>query len=742
MKKLFLTLLGGSLAASLTAQTIVVKQWDFNSVEFNSPTIGTLRPTDGMGYPAETSGGVSQQFGQVSVATGSSDPNTLDNSHWRLGTVANAGGFPTATNANKTAGAQFRINTSGYGNLLLMWDQENSATASRYWRLQYTTNNGVDWLDTPHVITANHIGQPNPSTDTPTWQIGLTADLSTLEGADNNPDFGIRLVAEFEATATGSGTNAYVANRPGSNYGVNGTLWLDMVTLFGDDLDPNNQWPIITAIPDVSTLMGDATEPLPFDIFDAETPVDDLVLTTHSSNPTLFSSITLGGSGGQRTVTVTPAANQTGSAIVTVRVKDAGNKISESNFRVTVFAAPVLTRIFPAVTDAATPVTNTFSIINLPGDPGSWTLSATSSVQEIVANANIVIEGSDTNRTIIVTPEANAPLGDTVISVRATSGSDVAQTNFVVRIAPDVIVGWDLSVVSSNTPVTSIPVTTAAEGLEVSDLGRGPGLGNSGLGQGFAANRWNNVNSAYQPSTANRANAISRGDYFEFSVTVAAGKSLSLAALDAAMRRSALNAPLNFEWQYSFDNFETPGVTILPRGLAWSVLGLTNSSTFQYLGRTSTPEAANVQMYDWVIKDVGGRPNQTSSPGDPIPTIDLASIPELQNIVGPKTITFRLYGWGNANTADSNTVAFGRVHGPRLRGTIGEAPITPELSIELVGSNIRISWPTSAAGFTLKSTTSLSPAVWNDAGGTLTVEGDQNVVTLPATGTQFFRLEQ
>ncbi len=742
MKKLFLTLLGGSLAASLTAQTIVVKQWDFNSVEFNSPTIGTLRPTDGMGYPAETSGGVSQQFGQVSVATGSSDPNTLDNSHWRLGTVANAGGFPTATNANKTAGAQFRINTSGYGNLLLMWDQENSATASRYWRLQYTTNNGVDWLDTPHVITANHIGQPNPSTDTPTWQIGLTADLSTLEGADNNPDFGIRLVAEFEATATGSGTNAYVANRPGSNYGVNGTLWLDMVTLFGEDLDPNNQWPIITAIPDVSTLMGDATEPLPFDIFDAETPVDDLVLTTHSSNPTLFSSITLGGSGGQRTVTVTPAANQTGSAIVTVRVKDAGNKISESNFRVTVFAAPVLTRIFPAVTDAATPVTNTFSIINLPGDPGSWTLSATSSVQEIVANANIVIEGSDTNRTIIVTPEANAPLGDTVISVRATSGSDVAQTNFVVRIAPDVIVGWDLSVVSSNTPVTSIPVTTAAEGLEVSDLGRGPGLGNSGLGQGFAANRWNNVNSAYQPSTANRANAISRGDYFEFSVTVAAGKSLSLAALDAAMRRSALNAPLNFEWQYSFDNFETPGVTILPRGLAWSVLGLTNSSTFQYLGRTSTPEAANVQMYDWVIKDVGGRPNQTSSPGDPIPTIDLASIPELQNIVGPKTITFRLYGWGNANTADSNTVAFGRVHGPRLRGTIGEAPITPELSIELVGSNIRISWPTSAAGFTLKSTTSLSPAVWNDAGGTLTVEGDQNVVTLPATGTQFFRLEQ
>jgi hypothetical protein len=188
------------------------------------------------------------------------------------------------------------------------------------------------------------------------------------------------------------------------------------------------------------------------------------------------------------------------------------------------------------------------------------------------------------------------------------------------------------------------------------------------------------------------------------------------------------------------DNFATPGITILPRGLVWSVLGLTNSSTFQYLGRTSPTAPASVLPYDWLVKDVGGRPDTTTTPGDSIPTIDLTGIPELQNLNGPATVTFRLYGWGNASTADSNTASLGRMNGPRLRGTIGNAP--PSLNIELVGGNIRVIWPTSAAGYSLQSTTSLSPASWGAAGGALTVEGDNNVVTLPATGTQFFRLQQ
>jgi len=80
--------------------------------------------------------------------------------------------------------------------------------------------------------------------------------------------------------------------------------------------------------------------------------------------------------------------------------------------------------------------------------------------------------------------------------------------------------------------------------------------------------------------------------------------------------------------------------------------------------------------------------------------------------------------------------------GPRLRGSIGEAVIVPTLTIALVGADIRITWPVDAAGFVLKTSSSLAPADWADVAATPTVEGDQNVVTLPATGTQFFRLEK
>src|SRR6185295_7652373 len=102
---------------------------------------------------------------------------------------------------------------------------------SRYWRIQYTTNAGSTWLDATNIIVANPIGNPDPNTDTPIWQLSLTADFSALANVNDNTNFGFRFVSEFESTATGSGTNGYIANRTNSAYGVNGTLWLDMVTV-------------------------------------------------------------------------------------------------------------------------------------------------------------------------------------------------------------------------------------------------------------------------------------------------------------------------------------------------------------------------------------------------------------------------------------------------------------------------------------------------------------------------------
>lgn len=744
MNKLLLTLLGG-LAAGLTAQAATVKQWDFNSLDFDAlPGTGTLRPVGGIGAPAEAMGGVGQQFGQVSVVSGYSDPNTLDNTHWRLGTVGTSGGFPAVTNANKTAGTQFRINTSGYGNIQLTWDQENSATASRYWRLQYTTTGGAAWLDATNVITANSIGNPNPETDTPTWQLGLTANLSAIPGANDNPDFGVRLVSEFEFTATGAGTNAYVANRVTNNYSVNGTLWLDMFTVSGDDLDLNNQWPVVTALADQVILSGQASPQQTITIFDAETSVESLVVTAHSSNPTLVNTFTLGGSSAERTIVATPAVGQTGTALISVRVKDAGNKITESTFRLTVVAAPSISRIFPSVISWDAPVTNNFTVFNLPNDPATWTVTATSSDTNLVAPAGLILSGTDSNRTIAVIPEANA-LGDVTITVTASSGGFDATTNFLVRLAPDYVVEWDVSVITSNTAVTTLPPTSVAPELVVADLSRGPGIAASGLTSGFAANRWNNPNSAFSPSTANRANALTRGDYYQFAITIPAGKTLALAALDASLRRSALNAPLNFEWQYSLDGFATAGVTILPRGPVWSVLGLTNGTTFQYQGRTSGTAPGSVLPYDWMVKDVPGRTDTATTPGDAIGTIDLSLVGSLQNLNGPATVTFRLYGWGNASTADSNTTSLGRMNGPRVRGTITDTPAPLVLSAPVVtpGSvTVGLSGAATTSYFILRAGAITGPWTTN---GTVVTDGTgsgSHVDNAPLSGGAFYRARQ
>lgn len=44
----------------------------------------------------------------------------------------------------------------------------------------------------------------------------------------------------------------------------------------------------------------------------------------------------LGGSGGTRTLTITPAANQSGTATITVRVTDPGGLFAEDTFLLTV----------------------------------------------------------------------------------------------------------------------------------------------------------------------------------------------------------------------------------------------------------------------------------------------------------------------------------------------------------------------------------------------------------------------
>lgn len=82
-----------------------------------------------------------------------------------------------------------------------------------------------------------------------------------------------------------------------------------------------------------------------FTVGDAETAPASLTVTATSSNPTLvpLANMALGGTGASRTVTLTPAANQTGTTTVTLTVSDAGGTTASTTFTFTVNAALVVT---------------------------------------------------------------------------------------------------------------------------------------------------------------------------------------------------------------------------------------------------------------------------------------------------------------------------------------------------------------------------------------------------------------
>jgi hypothetical protein len=107
------------------------------------------------------------------------------------------------------------------------------------------------------------------------------------------------------------------------------------------------QTPSLSGLTNVSATAGIASAPMSFTVADPDSNVNALTLTGSSSNPGLVpnANISFGGSGASRTVTVQPAANQTGNATITVTVSD-GALTSSGSFIVTVNAAtssPVFT---------------------------------------------------------------------------------------------------------------------------------------------------------------------------------------------------------------------------------------------------------------------------------------------------------------------------------------------------------------------------------------------------------------
>jgi Bacterial Ig domain len=145
-----------------------------------------------------------------------------------------------------------------------------------------------------------------------------TVSPQMLTFTDCNQDQSVAVTGGARGTAT-----ITVAQAPGAGSNTTGSGTYDYAPA-SFTVTVNNVAPTISNIADQSTNEDTSTGAIPFTVGDAGTPAGNLTSSGSSSNTTLVpdSNITFGGSGANRTVTVTPAPERSGAATITVRVSD------------------------------------------------------------------------------------------------------------------------------------------------------------------------------------------------------------------------------------------------------------------------------------------------------------------------------------------------------------------------------------------------------------------------------------
>jgi hypothetical protein len=242
-------------------------------------------------------------------------------------------------------------------------------------------------------------------------------ELLVLNGASSNqillPDAGILF--------GGSGSNRTVTVIPA--LGLSGVVTLTLMATDGEltttqtfqlTINPENNAPTISDIPDQSIRQNSSIGPIGFTIGDAETAAGSLLVSARSSNPALLpnENITFGGSGSNRTVTATPVVDQSGRATITLIVSD-GVRSTTGNWTLTVQpintntdTAPFLssvrsTTIFAG--GASLPIR--FSVSDAETPPEELVVLALSDTM-VIPDDNFTFEGSGIDRTLRVTAAA------------------------------------------------------------------------------------------------------------------------------------------------------------------------------------------------------------------------------------------------------------------------------------------------------------------------------------------------
>lgn len=300
--------------------------------------------------------------------------------------------------------------------------------------------------------------------ETPAAALSVTANSS-------NP----ALVPDANLALGGSGAARTLVATPASNQSGTATITVRVtdgvatsIQSFVLAVNAVNDAPTLTGLRDVLTSEDTPTGALAFTVADVETSAAALVVTATSSNPTLLpaANIALGGSGAARTIALTPAANQFGTSLVTVRVSDA-SAASSGTFLLSVAAvndAPTISNIPDQAMDEDRTLTLSFSVGDVETPAAELTLSATSSDPALLSVTDITFGGSGTTRVVTFKPASNAT-GQCTVTIRVHDAITASQDTLLLTVRP-VNDAPTISVAATQTidedaPAVTVPFTIA-----------------------------------------------------------------------------------------------------------------------------------------------------------------------------------------------------------------------------------------------------------------------------------------